>query len=119
MKPLQVWLPELASSRAGAMRDRERALRAWQGELRVWLLPDAQRVYRWRDEDFFGRFVTVPAEEFNSVGVYHVSDTGLTYGQGSSWRFRNGRIDGLLDEWLNCSSVSLYPAPTSVLFNDV
>ena len=119
MKPLQVWLPQLKSAAtAGARRDRDRALGAWAGELSMWLLPDAKRVFRWKDEDFFRRFAGVPAEDLDMVDVYHIGDRGVVYGRARG-RFVNGRIDDLLDQWLNCKPLLFDSAPTQIVFNYV
>jgi hypothetical protein len=120
MKPLQVWLPRLRSTLSSpeARHDRERALRAWRGELTVWLLPELEKTVRWQ-EDSFRRFVAVPSEHFERIDVHHVGSNGYVVGRGSENVFPAGRVDGLLDAWLNFRTVEFITAPSTVIFTDV
>jgi hypothetical protein len=100
-RPVQVWLPRLSSSlgRPEIARDAQRAFAAWRGDLKVWLSPDFRQEARWQNGDFTE--VAVPAEHIDELRVYHVGDNGRVFGPGSRQRFPNGRMDGLLEAWLN------------------
>jgi hypothetical protein len=120
MKPLQIWLPVLRSTLCSPedRRDLERAVHAWRGELTVWLLPELEKTVRWQ-EDSFRRFVAVPSEHFERVDVHHVGSNGYVVGTGSGIDFPGGRVDGLLDAWLNCRKVEFITPPNSLILTDV
>jgi len=82
----------------------------------MWLLPGAERAFRWRDGDFFAG---VPAEDLNRVDVYHIGNNGVAYGLEARKRFSSGRINDLLDQWLNCKNLPFYIAPTRIEFENV
>lgn len=100
-RPVQLWLPRLSSSlgRAEISRDAQRAFAAWRGDLKVWLSPDFRQEVRWLNGDFTE--VAMPAEHIDELRVYHVGENGRVFGSGSRHRFPNGRVDGLLEAWLN------------------
>jgi hypothetical protein len=115
LRPLQVWIPTLNSDLAmpEVERDASRAFEAWHGETTVWLLPGLEKQVRWKEGP--GRWVTaIPAEYLERIDVYHVGDNGHVVGLSAEQRFPEGRIDGLLDAWLNLESVGFAPAPERV-----
>jgi hypothetical protein len=105
MKPLQVFLPFLGGGLGTpeAARDMARAVRAWDGEHRIWLLPGLERPVLWY-ETWHGNQAflrAIPAEELNSVDVYHVGENGYAYGPPELDRFPEWCVDGLLEAWLS------------------
>ncbi len=115
MRPLQVWLPNISGSRAWpqAKRDRDRAYQVWRGEDTVWLMPGLERAVRWA-EDGDVACLALPAEHWERLDVYHVGGNGAVWGAGASETFPDGRVDGLLDAWLNLGAVGgvkLYAQP--------
>lgn len=106
MKPLQLFLPFLGGGLGTpeAARDMARAVRAWDGEHRIWLLPGSERPVLW-SETWHGNQAflhAIPAEQLNAVDVYHVGENGYAYGPPEFDRFSpDWRVDGLLDAWLN------------------
>ena len=102
----QLWLPWIESSLGfePVRHDVEGAVRTWQGEDTIWLLPELTRVVRWVRQYAPGVFsiqVAIPARHLNVIDVFHVWENGLVFGPGSKLRFPESRIDGLLQEWLN------------------
>ncbi len=114
MRPIQIWLPTLGPSPnlSEVARDRDRAFRAWEGESSVWLMPDLNRQTRW-DKDGI-RDLAIPAERFDHLEVFHVSEKGQVSGPSVNDYFPGGRLDGLLQAWLNVwklGGVALHPVP--------
>jgi hypothetical protein len=114
MPALQVWLPTWGPSLnfPEVALDAQRAYRAWQGEQTVWLLQDLQTPGRWREGQQW--HLAVPATLLDRVDVYHVGENGYVYGPNAEARFPNGRVEGLLDAWLNVEQsggVRWAPAP--------
>jgi hypothetical protein len=102
----QLWLPWIESSLGfePVRHDVEGAVRTWQGEDTIWLLPELTRVVRWVRQYAPGVFstqVAIPARHLNVIDGFHVWENGLVFGPGSKLRFPESRIDGLLQEWLN------------------
>lgn len=115
MRPLQVWLPNITGTLAWprAERDRSRAYEEWRGEDCVWLIPGLEEPFRWVEKEDVA-CLAVPAEHWERLDVCHVGKNGAVYGPGANERFRDGRIDGLFDAWLNTSAaggVKFYPGP--------
>ena len=125
MRPIQLWLPTLTDSlsRAPSQRDAQRAMQAWKGECRVWLLPDLKKEVRSEEPIGDGngsfRVLAIPAETLDCVDVFHIGENGQVWGQGSAIRFPAGSTDSLLKAWLNLFSlednVSLSCAPDSII----
>jgi hypothetical protein len=101
MQALQLWLPMWGPSLnfPEVARDAQRAFRAWQGEQTVWLLQGLQEAGRWREGQQWQ--LALPAELLDCVDVYHVGENGVVYGPNAEARFPNGRVQGLLEAWLN------------------
>jgi len=102
MRPLQVWLPTLSTSLAdravfAAVRT---AFQAWNGESIVWLLPGLGGPTQWTERES-QRVLAVPAAHVERVYVYHVGENGWVWGPESMNRFPGGRVEGLLDTWIN------------------
>ncbi len=115
MRPLQVWLPNITGTLAWptAERDRSRAYEEWRGEDSVWLIPGLKEPFRWVEEEDVA-CLAVPAEHWEQLDVYHVGKNGAVYGPGADESFRDGRIDGLFDTWLNphtAGGVKFYLGP--------
>jgi hypothetical protein len=114
MPALQVWLPTWGPSLSfpEVALDAQRAQRAWQGEQTVWLLQGLQASGRWREGQQW--HLAVPAALLDCVHVYHVGENGYIYGPNVEARFPSGRVEGLLDAWLNVEQsggVRWEPAP--------
>jgi hypothetical protein len=120
MKPLQVWLPMLRSSLCSPEEtgDLHRAMHAWRGEMTVWLLPELEKTVRWQ-EDPVKHLVAVPSEHLERVDVHNVGPNGYVVGRNSGIVFPGGRVDGLLDAWLNVQKLGLVLAPHSIILTDV
>jgi len=101
MHPLQVWLPTWGPSLGfpEVARDAQRAFRAWQGEHTVWLLQQLAQPGRWQVGEWWQ--LAIPAELLDRVEVFHVGENGYVYGPEAKTWFPQGRVDGLLDAWLN------------------
>jgi len=78
-----------------AVRDAQRVYEAWNGESRVYLLPDLRKIYRWRDAHHHVGALAIPAECYDVVDVLHVDSRGHVVGPASAWLFPNG-VDGFL-----------------------
>lgn len=110
MRPIQLWLPTLTDSlsRAPSQRDAQRAIQAWKGECRVWLLPDLRKEVRWDEPigDAKRRLpvLAIPAETLDCVDVFHIGEDARVWGLGSDPQFPAGGIDSLLRTWLNLFS---------------
>ena len=102
MRPLQLWLPHVTGNLAlpEVQRDRERAFKAWRGEDVVWLLPSLEEPVRWV-EDKVRKVLGIPAEQFDRLDVYHVGEHGHVWGPEAEARFPGGRVEALLDAFLN------------------
>jgi hypothetical protein len=70
----------------------------WQHEEVVFLFPEVRQTRRW--EGWTSGVLAIHAATYDRVEVYHVHPHGLVFGP-SLGRFRNDRIDGLLQRWLN------------------
>jgi hypothetical protein len=108
MVPTQVWLPTVQASLSmpEAARDAQRAYAAWSGEGIVWLLPEVTEPGRWaRDVSYRklpgGGELTLPAEHWERLGIFHIDADGWAYGLGVDGCFPGRRVDGLLLAWLN------------------
>ncbi len=124
MRPLQVMLPLIGGGlgEARARRDATRACVTWDGEARLWLMPDFPQkgVVVWR-EDWQGRpaiLRAVAAEELNRIDIYHVGENGFVDGPPVPGRFDDLTIDGVLDAWLDwpeCGTIEFQePAPLNL-----
>ena len=124
MRPVQLWLPTLTDNLATAesQRDAQRAMKAWKGEHRVWLLPDVKEEIHWYEPTEDGKnhlsVLAIPAEHLDCLDVFHIGDDGQVWGLASASRFPASRIDSLLTAWLNLFSlegnVTLACAPESI-----
>lgn len=119
MRPLQLWLPRLSGSLAHPQvrGDRERAYREWRGEQIIWLLPGLDEPVRCFDRELGAEVLAVPAEQLERLDVYHVGENGYVWGPGSRTRFPDGRVDGLLDVFLNVErsgGISVAPGSAEV-----
>lgn len=115
MRPFQLWLPNVTGTLAlpEVQRDRERAFKAWRGEDVVWLLPSWEKPVRWV-EDKVRKVLGIPAEQLDRLDVYHVGESGYVWGRGAQARFPEGRVEGLLDAFLNVDrlgGIEFYTAP--------
>jgi hypothetical protein len=123
MRPIQRWLPMLADTLSDPryQRDARRAMESWKGEYRVWLLPDIKKEARWQEPLGDGKIrvpvVAVPSEHLDRLDVYHIGATGEVWGI-ERGRFPDGRVDGLLQAWLNLfalnDKVTYYCAPETI-----
>lgn len=139
MRPLQVWLPAIHPNLAfpELERDARRAFSEWRGEWVVWFIktPGAapgqrgaiarrlkrrtggqdgiERPVRWREKGV--PRLALPAEHWDEVRVFHIGENGGVVGPGARLVFPDGRVDGLLDAWLN-AVVASYPAPDSFTY---
>ncbi len=111
MTPLQIWLPLFGSSLSipAHERDAQRAFETWRGEMTVWLLPDIKTPARWR-EDSAGYVASVPSETLNRIEIYHCGRNGHVIGPSLNV-FRECTVDGLLEEWLNCTELDICSTP--------
>jgi hypothetical protein len=114
MPALQVWLPRWGPSPSfpEVARDAQRAFRTWQGEQTVWFLQGLQEAGRWQEGQQW--HLAFPAELLDRADVYHVSENGYVCGPHADARFPNGRVQGLLEAWLNVEQsgrVRWEPAP--------
>jgi hypothetical protein len=114
MRALQVWLPTWGPSLSfpEVAWDAQRAHRAWRGEQTVWLRQGLPEPGRWREGQQWQ--LAVPAELLDRVDVYHIGQNGYVYGPSAEARFPNGRVQGLLDAWLNVEHIGGWrsaPAP--------
>lgn len=119
MRPLQVWLPNISGSLAWpeARRDRDRAYQAWRGEKTIWFSPELEMPFRWTDQGGVA-CLALPSEHWERVEVYHVGANGAVWGADTSDTFPNGKVDGLLDAWLNLGAiggVKCYPQPEKLV----
>ena len=75
------------------------------------MLPEAKGVWRWR-EGLVERVLAVPGEHLEKLYVYHLAENGRVWGRGARVDFPSGRVDGLLNAWLNLrsSDVRLFKA---------
>jgi hypothetical protein len=78
----QLWLPWIESSLGfePVRHDVEGAVRTWQGEDTIWLLPELTRVVRWVRQYAPGVFstqVAIPARHLNVIDGFHVWENGL------------------------------------------
>jgi hypothetical protein len=120
-QPIQLWLPLLSDNLSSpeAQRDARRAMEAWSGELKVWLLPELKKPVRWYEGIGEIRFpvLAVPAEHTDLLRVYHIGSSGRVWGPASNSIFPD-RLDGYLDAWLNLlrleGGLSYYHAPQSI-----
>ena len=120
MRPLQIWLPTLNSrlSTAAARRDCERAMKVWNGETTVWLLPELERNVWWLEAPG-RRVVAIPSERLERIDIYHVGMNGYVVGSSAGSRFPNHGVEGLLSGWLDYAalgSIDYYFPPKTVLF---
>ena len=82
MRPIQLWLPTLDDnlSLSDAQRDAQRAMKAWKGESRVWLLPELKNQIRWYEPIGDGKthlsVLAIPAETLDCVDVFHIGENG-------------------------------------------
>jgi hypothetical protein len=112
--PLQLWIPRLGGDlgRPEVARDAQRAYAAWDGDLQVWLSPEFRAPFRWMRGNFSE--IALPAEHVDRLDVYHIGENGRAFGHCARQYFPDGRIEDLLNGWLNvgdlggCKSV---PAP--------
>jgi hypothetical protein len=101
MHPLQVWLPTWGPSIGfpEVARDAQRAFRAWQGEHTIWLLQQLPQPGRWQEDGWW--HLAILAELLDRAEVFHIGENGYIHGPEAKTRFPQGRINGLLDAWLN------------------
>jgi hypothetical protein len=124
MVPMQVWLPTVHAGLGmpEAARDAQRAYAAWSGEGTVWLLPEVKEPGRWaRDVQSRklpgGCELTLPAEHWERLDIFHIDADGWAYGIGVDGCFPGRRVDGLLHAWLNTfqtGGVAAHDCPQSV-----
>lgn len=117
MNPIQVWLPSFAGSPffPEVLRVRERAYRAWRGEDIVWVVPglgDSRKAV-----EGMVRVLAIDGEVLDRLDVFHVGSNGYAWGPGCGHRFPSGRVEGLLDAWLNASGQPLYRIEDHVVIN--
>ncbi|WP_432693986.1 hypothetical protein ACRBU7_14390 [Priestia aryabhattai] len=107
MKPIQLWLPYLQIHSwfdPAFKRDIERAMKLWQGEERIWLLPGCKEKICWIRKQTDIIECAIPSETFNLITVVHVSKEGYMYPPGGTcipteWK---GELPAnLLEQWLN------------------
>jgi hypothetical protein len=106
----QVWAPFfwVSPQCQEFARDLQRAALEWNGEDRIWLLPEAKSVQRWRHRlsNFVFDECWVPSELLNLVLVFNVDELGRMYPRlalPESWR---GRLpEELYSKWLNTQPV--------------
>lgn len=122
MRPLQLWIPALVANPQllFVREDRDAAYRAWDGEAVVWMLPNLPSVRRWTDPDKT-RLLAIGTKDFDCVHVYHVGENGFAVGPGVSDVFPGGKVNSLLDAWLNmdpaASAAGLRRVPATLEIN--
>ena len=110
MKSIQLWLPLFGRGIgfAETFRDMQRALSAWDCDHRIWMLPELEEPARWPEKGKGTKaFIrALPGETLECLDIYHVGENGYVYGAPHPDRFPTGRIDGLLDAWLQWPSTN-------------
>lgn len=75
--PVQVWSPLFYKSPFDKFSlDLQRAYKEWIKEDRIWLIPKATEVIRWRvdDNNFLFYEAIVPSDELNVITIYHIDE---------------------------------------------
>ena len=112
--PVQVWAPRFFTNPYGDFwLDLERAYKEWQNEDRIWLLPDAKKVIRWKEKigNFLFYEAVVPSKILNEITIYHIDEGGRTYPpHPSTGRLNNVIGSGLYKIWLEKQPL-LYDSP--------
>jgi hypothetical protein len=122
-QPIQFWFPWLEDNLASpeTQRDAHRAVKEWNGQLKVWLLPKLKKNKQWRETmgEIRFRVLGVPAEHCDRLDVYHIGCNGEIFGLASRSLFPQG-LNGLLDTWLNLYNLdggpTFYNAPRTFTF---
>lgn len=81
-QPVQVWAPLFYKSPFGDFSlDLERVYSQWQNEDRIWLMPEATKVIRWKVEENGLVFyeAAVPSDSLNVISIYHIDELGKVY----------------------------------------
>jgi hypothetical protein len=115
-KPIVLFLPTLRDTLSAPelRRDAARVLHFWQGEVKVWLLPQLTEAIHWYEESGHVQYrvLGVPAEHLDRLDIYHIGSNGSVWGLEE--RLPRRGVEGVLDAWLNlyCSKAppTLYPA---------
>jgi hypothetical protein len=123
-QPIQFWFPWLEDNLASpeTQRDARRAFKEWNGQPKVWLLPELKKTEQWRETKGKIRFdvLGVPAEHCDRLDVYHIGSNREIFGLARRSLFPQG-LDGLLDAWLNLHNLDgglkFYFAPRTFTFN--
>ncbi len=111
---VQVWAPmiELSPYDGPFSRDLDRARREWDGEDRIWLMPNLIKSVRWKSKALFWERA-VPSEQFNVINVYHVDEGRRMYPQlerPSEWQA--GLPRGLYRLWIQAKPRAAQPVST-------
>ena len=105
MQPLQLWLPTVVSSLAesAVQADMARAIRGWEGERTIWLLPDITETVRWYEGPTpYDRLRAVPAAHLERIDIYHITQAGISWGSEKAVCCpADFDPQSVLDAWLN------------------
>ena len=119
-QPLQIWVPQFYRSPFSDFSlDLQRAYREWEGEEIVWLMPNLEKVVRWktRYNDFITLECAVPSDRTNLLRIYHLDETRRMYPElpGLVSRFKNTIPRSLYKLWLK-DYPKFGPGPPSIPF---
>ena len=81
-QPVQVWVPLFFESPLGDfLLDLQRAYKGWQNEDRIWLMPDAKKIIRWKIKkgNFLFYEAIIPSKTLNAISIYHIDEKGWIY----------------------------------------
>lgn len=103
-EPVQVWAPLFYKSPfSNFLLDLQRAYKEWQNEDRIWLMPDAKKVIRWKvkDNNLLFYEAIIPSEELNVITIYHLDEQSRIYPPFlSTSKNKNVIESGLYRKWL-------------------
>jgi hypothetical protein len=101
-EPIQLWLPLLNFSvfNDTMMRDLQRAKLKWNGQDRIWLLPEIEETKSWQIGTFLE--LAVPSESFNIISILNVDEEDNIYFNADGMLPKEWKKipDDLLEQWL-------------------